>query len=201
MEEAWRELARTVPAALLRADVDATLELIPLVYSAQNKLGVCISLARLLVAGVEAPADVPDPHPAGRDTSDVIEAARRSLRRLMELHASAGHAFDLYGAHRGLAEAGDPLWQRWAGHRAEALGHAAAAARRLRAAAAHSKAADDAIRVALSSPPGSAWLAAFLNLSRRAFWSVATAAVDVREMCSAVEMEFADAWAIILSHV
>ncbi|KAL6847932.1 hypothetical protein ACP4OV_022060 [Aristida adscensionis] len=202
MEEEWRQLARMVPGTLMGICFDATVQLARTVQAAQNKLAVDILLERMLVTGVPLPAAPPDLHPVGRRPGEVLEAARQSLRRLMEFHAAAGYLFDLYAAHRGgLPEAGDPLWQLWEGHRAEVLNRAAVAAERLRAAAAHAKAADDALGMFGDSPPGTtAWAAASLEHNRQAFWEATTAVVTVSNLCSAVEMEFADAWAIILSH-
>ncbi|XP_062196696.1 uncharacterized protein LOC133899678 [Phragmites australis] len=199
MEE-WRKLAEAVPGTLLIVAQDTTTGLLSTVESTHRKLAACVHVVGMYRTGARRNdiGDATDAPLAGGFPSADLDGALRELARLGALHAWAGHVFVLYGARFGLQGVGDPLWQSWQQHRADTLGHAADALRRLRAAASHSRATEDAIRVARSFPRGSpdwnAWMSASLQLAPHAIVGTAMAFLALRRMRDAVAREFYDAW-------
>ncbi|KAL6626800.1 hypothetical protein ACP70R_030526 [Stipagrostis hirtigluma subsp. patula] len=202
MAEEWRELALGVPATLLRVTGVIT-NLLETVDTAYSKLALGIAVNRRLRLGIEVnDNDFQDPPPVGTGAGTVIEFSRRELVYLRELHGKAGHVFAMYGALLGVLH-GDPLWQRWEAHRAESLNHAAEAMQRLRSATSQARACGGAQVMAevfpRLSPDWTSWIAATLNHYRRAIWEVTMARLALRRMRHAVNMEFFDAWMVLLN--
>jgi len=123
------------------------------------------------------------------------------------LHAGAGQALNLYARRHALAratggarEALELLYQRWQDRLARAVLHARDARRKLRAAAAEARAAEDACRLLLRSFPHGApddgWTSAAWRLALHAAVSAALALSALRRMRFAVALEIHDVWAL-----
>ena len=199
----WRELARTVPGTLLRV-AEGTIGLLGTLGSAHRKLGAFIRVVGSLQRGGGSGDaiswdDVREQPNAGAALDD----ARRELVRLRELHSMASVVFVLCGGRARLAPnpEADPRWQAWAGHRGETSGHGSRALQSLRAAASHVRASRDALLMARSLPRRStdraAWVAAAMNLWRRAIWATTEAMLAARRMRDAVTVELEDAWMVL----
>ena len=109
--------------------------------------------------------------------------------------------FVLCGARTPLGPEADPLWQAWVGHCGETSCHGSWALQSLRSAASHVRASRDALLMARSLPRRStdraAWVAAAMNLWRRAIWATTEAMLAARRMRDAVTVELEDAWMVL----
>ena len=123
----------------------------------------------------------------------VLDDARRELVRFRELHSMANVVFVLCGA---LTPLGPEV-----GHCGETSCHGSWALQSLRSAASHVRASRDALLMARSLPRRStdraAWVAAAMNLWRRAIWATTEAMLAARRMRDAVTVELEDAWMVL----
>ena len=168
--------------------------------SAHRKLAAFIRVVRSLQRGGGDAinwGDVREQPNAGT----VLDDARRELVRLRELHNMANVVFVLCGARTRLGPEADPLWQASVGHCGETSGHSSRPLQSLRSAASHVRASRDALLMARSLPRRStdraAWVAAALNLWRRAIWATTEAMLAARRMRDAVTVELEDAWMVL----
>ena len=209
--ERWRELAETVPGTLLTVALDTHGGLLGTVGSARTTLdAVARTLRELQEAGAAQPGAIRDATAGlfvGAPPSSALEGALRELARLEVLHAGAVQAYNLYArryapvrATGGAREALELLYQRWQDRLARAVLHARDARRKLRAAAAEARAAEDACRLLLRSFPHGApddgWTSAAWRLALHAAVSAALALSALRRMRFAVALEIHDVWAL-----
>jgi hypothetical protein len=207
--ERWRELAETVPGTLLSVALDTGGGLLGTVCSAHTTLdAVARTLRRMLLEGAP-PGDIRDATAGlfcGASPSSVLEGALVELARLDVLHAGAGQAYNLYARRYALVratggdrEALELLYQRWQDHLRGAVLYARDARRKLRAAAAEARAAENACCVLRSFPHGApddwtlAWTSAAWRLALHAAVRAGLAFFALLRMHNAVALEFHDA--------
>ena len=207
--ERWRELAETVPGTLLTVALDTHGGLLGTVGSGHTTLGAVAGTLRVLPEGAP-PGDIRGATAGlfgGAPPSSALEGALRELARLDVLHAGAGQAFNLYARRHALARAtgGDRkalelLYQSWQEDSlSDAVLRAWDARRKLRAAAAEARAAEDACCVLRSFPHGAPddWTSAAWRLALHAAVSAALAFHALRRMLDAVALEIHDVWRML----
>ncbi|RCV24723.1 hypothetical protein SETIT_5G108600v2 [Setaria italica] len=195
MEE-WRVLAYRVKSTLVFFVCGTrAADFLWLVNAAVMKLATQAYVLRRIQMGatmLEVSA-IPMPPPNGYSPMYLTERARLQFEALRWEHAMAGHIVALYRARHGLLQ-GDPLWQPWEGHHADAIQWAEGALQRLRNAAASYQAAADAMAMAISlpyrSPAWVAWVSEAQSFMRRTVFEVSTARDMVLLMRNAVILEY-----------
>ena len=211
--ERWRELAETVPGTLLSVALDTHGGLLGTVGSARTTLdAVARTLRELQEAGAAQPGAIRDATAGlfvGAPPSSALEGALRELARLDVLHAGAGQALNLYARRHALAratggdrEALELLYQSWQEDSlSDGVLRAWDARRKLRAAAAEARAAEDACRLLLRSFPHGApddgWTSAAWRLALHAAVSAVLAFHALGRMRDAVALEIHDVWRML----
>ncbi|KAL6627401.1 hypothetical protein ACP70R_031127 [Stipagrostis hirtigluma subsp. patula] len=197
--EQWRQLARTVPGALLLVATSEADKVLTCLDSAHRRLLWTMAVDLLEIGRKGNPPQ----RPSGRS----VPASYGEVARLGGLHAAAGHLFALCAERLGLPRGDDAAgarWRAWDGRRSEAARHADEALRRLRSTMTDLQAAAQVLVVLQSRPPESpprvAWTSEAEQLVRHAVGEVAAARDAVRRMRDAVFLEFFAAWAVLTSH-